>query len=182
MINDQMKQLSHSLRLFGVHEGFEKRAAQAASQGLSHLEFLRLVLEDEVLQRKDRLAKSLKTRAKFRSHANLEDWDQTFERGLAKAKLRELASLAFFHSCENVLVLGKTGEGKTHLAVSIGQRLCAEGLSVAFLPVNFLLKKFLQPKPLENISDTFAGSLKPRFSFSTTLDCATTRTKKLMFW
>ncbi len=146
MINDQMKNITHSLRLFGVHAGFERRAAQAASQGLNHLEFLHLVLEDEVLQRKERVAKSLKTRAKFRSHANLEDWDQTFDRGLQKVKLRELASLSFYHSTENLLILGKTGEGKTHLAVAIGQRLCAEGVSVMFLPVNFLFEEVLAAK------------------------------------
>lgn len=146
MINDQMRTLAHGLRLFGVHAGFERRAAQAASHGLNHLEFLRLVLEDEVLQRKERLAKSLKTRAKFRAHANLEDWDQTFDRGLNKAKLRELASLSFYYSSENLLVLGKTGEGKTHLAVAIGQRLCAEGVSVMFLPVNFLFEEVIAAK------------------------------------
>ncbi len=146
MISDQMKTLSHSLRLFGVHAGFEKRASEAASQGLNHLEFLRLVLEDEVLQRKERIAKSLKTRAKFRSMANLEDWDQTFERGLTKAKLRELAALSFYHANENLLLLGKTGEGKTHLAVAVGQRLCAESVSVLFMPVNFLFEEVLAAK------------------------------------
>ncbi len=146
MISDQMRILSHSLRLFGVHAGFEQRAAQAASQGLNHLEFLRLVLEDEVLQRKERVAKSLRTRAKFRSHASLEDWDQSFERGMVKSKLRELASLAFYHANENLLVLGKTGEGKTHLAIAVGQRLCSEGASVQFMPVNFLFEEVLAAK------------------------------------
>ena len=146
MIHDQMRQLSHSLRLFGVQTSFESRAAQAASQGLNHIEFLRLVLEDEVLSRKERVAKSLKSRAKFRSHANLEDWDQTIERGLTKQKLRELATLGFYHVSENLLILGKTGEGKTHLAVALGQRLCSESLSVMFLPVNFLFEEVLAAK------------------------------------
>jgi DNA replication protein DnaC len=146
MIHDQMRELSHSLRLFGVHQGFEVRAAEAASQGLSHVEFLRLVLEDEVLQRKARVAKSLRTRARFRSHVNLEDWDQTFERGLPRQKLRELAALGFYHSNENMLILGKTGEGKTHLAVALGQRLCSESISVMFLPVNFLFEEVLAAK------------------------------------
>ncbi|MBI2711613.1 MAG: ATP-binding protein, partial [Bdellovibrio sp.] len=146
MINDQMRVLSHQLKLYGIHTSFESRAAQAACEGLNHLEFLRLVLEDEVLSRKERLGKSLKTRAKFRSHANLEDWDQSIERGLTKAKLRELASLSFFNSKENLLLLGKTGEGKTHLAVAIGQRLCSESISVSFLPMNFLFEEVLAAK------------------------------------
>lgn len=143
MIQDQMKNLSHRLRLFGVHANFERRAAEAAGQNLSHLEFLRLVLEDEVLQRKERVGKALTTRAKFRSGSELEDWDQTFERGITKAKLRELASASFVQSNENLLVLGKTGQGKTHLAVAIGRRLCAENMPVLFMPVNFLFEEVL---------------------------------------
>lgn len=140
-MTDQVRLLSHGLRLFGVHAGFEKRAAQAQSEGLSHLEFLRLVLEDEGLQRKDRVAKSLTTRAKFRSHASLEDWDTSFDRGITKAKLRELAALGFLHANENIVVLGKTGEGKSHLAVAIGRRLCSESISTLFMPVNFLFEE-----------------------------------------
>lgn len=141
MINDQLRNVSHQLRLFGVHANFEKRANQAAGQGLTHLEFLKLILEDEVSQRKDRVAKSMTTRAKFRFVAALEEWDQTYDRGLTKAKLRELASHAFVQSNENLLVLGKTGEGKTHLAVAIGRRLCSDNISTLFLPVNFLFEE-----------------------------------------
>ena len=63
MINDQMKTIAHGLRLFGVHANFEARADQAVGQRLSHLEFLRLVLEDEVLQRKERVAKMVHRRS-----------------------------------------------------------------------------------------------------------------------
>ena len=140
-MSDQMRSLSHQLRLFGVHANFEKRAAQAAGQGLNHLEFLRLVLEDEMLHRKERTAKGLMTRAKFRSVSDLEDWDQSYERGLTKAKLRELSSMSFVQSNENMLILGRTGEGKTHLAVGLGRRLCAENISTFFVPVNFLFEE-----------------------------------------
>jgi len=140
-MSDQMRSLSHQLRLFGVHASFEKRAAQAAGQGLNHLEFLRLVLEDELLNRKERISKGLLTRAKFRSVADLEDWDQSYDRGLTKAKLRELSSTSFVESNENLLILGRTGEGKTHMAVAIGRRLCAENISTFFVPVNFLFEE-----------------------------------------
>ncbi len=146
MMNDQLKQLSHSLRLFGVHGGFEKRAEQASAQSLNHLEFLRLILEDEIKQRKNAAAKRLTTKAKFRSFADLEDWDQTFDRGFTKAKLRDLAAISFYQSQENLLLLGKTGAGKTHLAIAIGRRLCAENVSTLFLPVNFLFEEVMAAK------------------------------------
>lgn len=145
-MNDQVKQLTHNLRLFGVHNGFERRAQQAGAESLNHLEFLRLILEDEFNQRKNAAAKRLLTKAKFRSTADLEDWDQTFERGFTKTKLRELAAIGFYQSKENLLLLGKTGAGKTHLAIALGRRLCAENISVLFFPVNFLFEEVMAAK------------------------------------
>ena len=146
MMNDQLRQMSYGLRLFGIHGNFEKRAEQAAAQSLSHLEFLRFILEDESKQRKEISAKRLLHKAKFRSFSDLEDWDQTFERGLTKSRLRDLAALGFYQAKENLLLLGKTGEGKTHLAIAIGRRLCTENVSALFFPVNFLFEEVLAVK------------------------------------
>ena len=59
---DQVRTISHELRLFGIHSSAERLAQVAAAQGLHHLEFLRLVLEEEKLARQTRVAKSLTTR------------------------------------------------------------------------------------------------------------------------
>lgn len=98
---------------------------------------LRLFLEDEALSRKDRTAKALMTKARFRFRADLEDWDFSFHKDLPKAKLKELSELSFLHNQENLLILGKTGSGKTYLAIALGKRLCQEGYPTQFLPVNF---------------------------------------------
>jgi DNA replication protein DnaC len=146
MVNEQVNSMSYKLRLFGVQANFEKRAQQALASQMHPLEFLQLVLEDEALFRKDRAAKVLLTRAKFRTQAEIEDWDSTFDRGISAHKLRELASLAFLDAKQNLLILGRTGEGKTHLAVALGRRLCRENRSVTFLPVNFLFEEVMAAK------------------------------------
>lgn len=138
---DQIKNLSHQMRLFGIHAACDRRANEAVSGQLHPLEFLRLILEDELLSRKDRASKALTTRAHFRFQADLEDWDMNFERGITRQKMKELSTLGFLHNRENLLVLGKTGEGKTHLAIAIGKRLCQEGHRTLFLPVNFLFEE-----------------------------------------
>jgi len=143
---DQVRLLAHQLRLFGIHANFDRRATEALHAQMHPLEFLKLLLEDECLFRKDRVAKTLATRARFRSAAQLEDWDATFDRGIPKARLAELASLAFFFNTENLLLLGRTGEGKTHLAVALGRRLCAEGIETIFLPVNLLFEEVAAAK------------------------------------
>ena len=49
--------------------------------------------------------------------------------------------MSFYQAQENLLILGKTGEGKTHLAVAIGRRLCSENVSILFLLVSFLFEE-----------------------------------------
>jgi DNA replication protein DnaC len=146
MMLDQVRILSHQMRLFGIHEACDRRAAEALGQQLHPLEFLRLILEDEALFRKDRAAKILVTKARFRFRADLEDWDFTFHKDLPKAKIQELCQLSFLHNSENLLIVGKTGLGKTHLAIALGKRLCQEGHHTQFLPVNFLFEEIQAAK------------------------------------
>jgi DNA replication protein DnaC len=141
MMSEQIKKLVHDLRLFGIHGNFSKRCEEASSKALSYAEFLRLVLEDEDKARKEASAKKVMSKAKFRFAADLEDWDESFERGITKQKLRELGSLSFSNNVENLTLVGGTGAGKTHLAVALGRRLCADNITTMFLPVNFLFEE-----------------------------------------
>lgn len=65
MMLDQVRNLSHQMRLFGIHQSGERRAAEALAQQLHPLEFLRLILEEELLSRQDRTATILMTRRAF---------------------------------------------------------------------------------------------------------------------
>jgi DNA replication protein DnaC len=82
----------------------------------------------------------LATRGCFRTSAEVEDWDGNFIRVLSKQRFKELALLNFYGNQQNLILLGKTGEGKTLLAPAPGRKLCAEGIKTTFLPVNLLLK------------------------------------------
>lgn len=141
MTIDQIKSLTHKLRLFGIHNAVESRYAELKSSNLDPLEMLHLLLEDESLQRRDALTQRLTTKAKFRSYADIEDWNGSFDRGISKPKIVELAKGSFCHNNENLILLGKTGEGKTHLAQAIGRRLCQEGIRVSFTSVNILFEE-----------------------------------------
>lgn len=141
MIEEQLKKLSHELGLYGIHESFHRHADLAAHQSLHPNEFLKLVLEEEILFRRNKRAKTLLTKAKFRTSVDLEDWDNTYERGIPKAKFKELAHLVFYHKNENLILVGTTGHGKTHLAISLGRQLCKNNISTIFVPVNFLFEE-----------------------------------------
>ena len=143
------------------------------------MEFLRLLLEDELLSRKDRTAKTLTTKARFRFRADLEDWDYAFHKDVPKAKISELSHLSFFHILENLLIQGKTGVGKTHLAIALGKRLCQEGHATVFLSVNFLFEKIQAAKAAGRYLHYVAvPSPGPKPSSSMTWDLETTPTKR----
>ena len=100
-----------------------------------------MILEDERDARQAAVAKRLVTRARFRTPSSLEEWDGTVDRGITKVKLKSLARLDFFHRNENLILEGKTGVGKTHLAISLGNRLCLDGIATKFYSTNLLFEE-----------------------------------------
>lgn len=162
MMLDQVRNLSHQMRLFGIHQSCERRAAEALAQQLHPLEFLRLILEEELLSRQDRTGKILMTKARFRFRADLEDIDFTFHKNLTKAKVKELSELSFLHNLENLLILGKTGVGKTFLAIAVGRRLCQLGHPIQFVPVNFLFEEILAAKAAGRYLNYVRGLVKAK--------------------
>ena len=131
----EIKRLSHELRLFGIHESFERRVSNASLEGQTGEELLIQLLEDEKLNRKNRTAKMLETKANFRRSALLDEWDFSIERGISKTKFRELAGLNFWDLKKNLIIIGPTGCGKTQLSIALGKVACQNQLSVMFVSV-----------------------------------------------
>ena len=90
---EQVKKQCSKLRLIGIMEHLEHRTSSALESQIHPLDYLRLLLEDETLYRKNARAKRLISRAKFRHDCDLEDWDDSFDRGISKAKMKDLAKL-----------------------------------------------------------------------------------------
>jgi DNA replication protein DnaC len=147
---------AHRLRLFGLQSALERRCEEALAVGMHPSELLRLLLEDEQLKRKDSLAKRLTTRAKFRSQCDLHNWDKSFDRGISKQKLKELALLNFYYKKQNLIIVGPTGVGKTHLAIALGRLICQEGAAVQFYSVNLLFEQI----QAEKLAGRYLGFVK----------------------
>jgi DNA replication protein DnaC len=88
--------------------------------------------------------------------------DLTFHKDLTHAKIKELAELSFLHNLENLLILGKTGLGKTHLAIALGKRLCQEGHPTQFLPVNFLFEEIQAARAAGRYLNYIRGLIKAK--------------------
>lgn len=141
-----IEQKLSQLRLLGIQANAERRISEAVSSNLHPEEFLLLLLDDEITQRKEAVSKRLQTKAKFRHDAHMEDWDWLFDRGVGKTKIQDAINLGFLQDREQLLIFGPTGLGKTHLAIAIGRRACHAGKTVAFFGMNTLFEEALAVK------------------------------------
>jgi DNA replication protein DnaC len=118
-MNPQLATRLRSLRLSGMVEALPARVAQAEAAPLAHLDFLDLLVEDELTRRADRLFDRRVKQAGLTTLKTLADFDWSFNPKLPKAKLAELASARFVPTHSGVLLIGPPGVGKSHIATAI---------------------------------------------------------------
>ena len=127
------------LRLSGFLQTLDLRMKEAVDQDLAHSEFLWRLLSDEVSRRDGKQLDVRMRRAAFESEKRLEDFEWGFNPGIPRARLIDLATCAFVEKRENVLLVGPTGVGKSHLAQALGERACRAGHSVLYAPAHRML-------------------------------------------
>lgn len=118
-MNAQLSTRLRHLRLSGMVEALPGRVAQAEAAPLPHLEFLELLVEDELARRADRLYARRLKQAGIVTVKTLADFEWAFNPKLPKTKLVELASARFVQTHAGVLLIGPPGVGKSHLATAI---------------------------------------------------------------
>lgn len=131
------------LKLHGVRETLSTRMRQARDEDLACDDFLNLCLHDEAQFRKNARVQRLLKAASFRNNASLEAIDLATPRGIDKKQVHDLSTARFIDDGLNVLIMGPTGVGKTHLATALGNAVCRQGRSTLFYPINFLVEKLL---------------------------------------
>src|SRR6187431_2415182 len=105
-MNDALRGTLKKLRLSGLLETLEVRLQEAAGHGLSHSEFLELILQDELHVRSDRTVNRRLKAAAFRDLRTLEDFDWAFNSSIKKKQIYELATCRFVREARDVLWLG----------------------------------------------------------------------------
>jgi DNA replication protein DnaC len=118
-MNAQLTTRLRHLRLSGMVDALPGRVAQAEAAPLPHLEFLELLVEDELARRADRLFARRLKQAGITVVKALADFDWSFNPNIPKAKIVELASARFIQTHDGVLLIGPPGVGKSHIATAI---------------------------------------------------------------
>ena len=124
----------------------EKIAARAAKDNLDHLAFLLQLCELELIDRERRAGERRLKAARFPSHKTLDEFDFKSRPSVNKPLVLELAKGEYLDRRENLLFVGPSGTGKTHLATALGIAACGLGKKVRFYRVTELITVLLEAK------------------------------------
>lgn len=160
-MSDRIQPLLTKLRLSGLGSSLEVRLHEASTNGLTHREFLELVLQDELMTRNDRLVNRRITFACFRELRRLEDFDFSFNTSIKKNKVFDLATCRFLREKRDVLFLGPPGTGKSHLAQALGLSAIRSGFTVYYRSIFDVVRDFLHDEAMEGHERVLQRYLKP---------------------
>jgi DNA replication protein DnaC len=149
------------LRLSGLLEGLEVRLHEARSHGLSHEEFLELIVQDELAVRTDRQRARRVKAAGFRELKPLEDFDWSFNASVPKKRIYELATCRFLKEARDVLWLGPPGVGKSFLVQALGYQAIRSGYQVLYRSIFDVVRDFAQAEGLGRTDKVLTHYLKP---------------------
>ncbi len=142
LLNHRLK----SLRLPTVLREYGKLAKQAATEGLDHVQFLARLIELEMIDRERRMIERRIKAAKFPAVKSLDSFDFKAIPALNKMQVLELARCEWIDRRENVIALGPSGTGKTHIALGLGLSACQKGLSVGFVTAAALVHELMEAR------------------------------------
>jgi len=130
---ERINALCDELRLPAVGAEWSALAQRAAGTQASFADFLTSVLEIEQAARTERVRQTLWKLATLPAIKTIESYHFQFATGAPKQQIQELASLRFIDRVENVVLLGPSGVGKSHLAMALGYRAVMAGIKTRFI-------------------------------------------------
>lgn len=132
-MSERVTRLCGDLGLGAVANDFATLADEAATKNWSFVEYLERLLDGESRVRSERSRQMLIKLATLPNVKTLDEFDFEAAAGLPRHRIDELAGLAFIERRENVILLGPSGTGKTHLAIALGMRATERGYKIRFI-------------------------------------------------
>lgn len=132
MQHQRIAEMCDQLKFARLASEWPALAQDAARDEASFADFLEKVLACELAARDERRVNTMTKLAMMPAVKMLEQFDWVQAQGAPKAQIQELAHLAFLQRAENVVLLGPSGVGKTHIALALGHRALAAGNKVRF--------------------------------------------------
>lgn len=151
--HDRIAELCEQLKLARLGSDWPALAQDAARDGTSFADFLEKVLASEFVAREERKRVTMMRLATMPSVKTLEQFDWTQSTGAPKAQIVELGHLAFVERAENVVLLGPSGVGKTHVALALCHRAVMAGHKARFIAAADLMMQLAAAKAQSRLKE-----------------------------
>jgi DNA replication protein DnaC len=138
---EKLKTKLRELKLAGVVKSLESRNKYAIEKKASYLDFLELLIEDEYVNRKSNSFSKRLNKSKLDTQKSIDDFDFNYQPELNKLQIIDIVACRFIEENKNIVLMGKPGVGKTHIANAIGLEAIKKGYKVLFLHINDLIEK-----------------------------------------
>jgi DNA replication protein DnaC len=142
LVKHHLKQL----KLPTMHDECEPVAQRCAKENVDHLGYLLQLSELELIERERRAAERRLKAARFPAHKTLDAFDFAARPSVNKPLLIDLLRGEYLEKRENILFIGGSGTGKTHIATALGIAACQQGKKVRFYRVTELITLLLEAK------------------------------------
>jgi DNA replication protein DnaC len=152
--HERIAALCEELRLSAVAEHYPPLAQSAVDEQKSFADFLEAVLSAEKATRHSRTRCTMTRLAGFPAIKTLDAFDYEFAGGVPKQTIQELAALAFVERNENVVLVGPSGVGKTHLAIGLGYLATQAGIKTRFITAADLMLALSAAARQGNVAET----------------------------
>jgi len=125
---------------------YDRLAKQCAEEGTDFPTYLLRLCEQELIDRERRLIERRIRTARFPTVKSLDSFDFTAIPSLNKVRVSELARCEYIARRDNVIALGNSGTGKTHIALGLGLAACQKGLPVGFTTAAALVHELMEAR------------------------------------
>jgi DNA replication protein DnaC len=141
--------LAHYLKVLKLptfQREYQKLARLCATEGIDHVGYLFRLAEREMIERDRRKVERRIKAAKFPVVKSLDSFDFAAIPKLNKMQVLGLSRCEWIERRENVIALGPSGTGKTHVALGLGLAACQKGLSVGFTTAAALVSEMMEAR------------------------------------
>ncbi len=155
-----LKSYLKRLRLPAMAQAYQKVGQEATQTNARYEQYLLTLLEQEVLQREANQQKRRLLQARFPVLRTLDSFEFAAIPTLNKAKVLDLSRGEYIDKRENVLLVGNSGTGKTHLATALAMEACSRGKRVRFFRVTELITQLMEAREERQLARMRAGLSK----------------------
>ena len=134
------------LKLPSFLREYGKLAALCAAEGVDHPSYLLRLAELELIERHQRMVQRRIRAARFPAVKSLDTFDFLAIPSVNKVLVAELARCEYIQRRENVIAVGNSGAGKTHVALGLGLAACQRGMSVGFTTAAALVHELMEAR------------------------------------